>query len=538
MTRAGSASRHPAGLRAAFAFAAACAAISLPGLGRASLWWDECNTLVMARAIRHLSPTELVAFFGRGLSPYFLLLAPWAEGSPPEWLVRLPSVLAAAGLAAVAWMIGRDRDVPGLAWRCGAAVAVSPFLAWHAREARWYSLAWLLGALSLRHTLCAVGRGGWRDTMLAAAWGLLAAVVYSPAAVPLVVSLAAIAMVHAVRGVPSPPPGGEGPRPVAAPEVRPHRRTTWIGRMSGLAAVVLALVGIVWTWQALFRPLISEGADGFQFTNLGEFSASAVAYTPVAFATGYTIGPGPAEWHHRPRPWPSPVESATLCIGVTCLALLVGLGVRRLRERGAGRESAMLAALIVIPALAVVIAAAWTGHRFAPRHAGMSFLPTILLAAAGTLAPVSSRRPHVVPAAAGLLLLSLQAVSLVNLHLSPRYLREQVGSAARHVAGVATGNDLVLVFGGIDLPWEHYDPGLAPARIVYPDDKVTWTPGTLGDMVRTHDRVIVVRGLIMEVPGEKPLLESLAALTRLQSTATFPGVEVEVRSVPPAETTR
>jgi uncharacterized membrane protein len=58
---------------------------------------------------------------------------------------------------------------PALAWRCGVAVAVSPFLAWHAREGRWYALAWLLGALSLRHILRAVRRDGWHDAAGAAA---------------------------------------------------------------------------------------------------------------------------------------------------------------------------------------------------------------------------------------------------------------------------------------------------------------------------------------------------------------------------------
>jgi hypothetical protein len=311
------------------------------------------------------------------------------------------------------------------------------------------------------------------------------------------------------------------------------RRARWIARPSGLAGLLIALGGIAWTWQALIGPALSSGASGYGFSNVGAFSAAAVAYTPVAFATGYTLGPGPSEWHVRPRAWPSPWEIVALGAGVACLALLATWGVRRLRERGAGREAAILAALVVIPALAVVSAAGWTGHRFAPRHAGMSFLPTMVLAATWTLAPAESRRRSFVPAAAGLLLVILQAVSLVNLHVSPRYLREQVGLAARHVAGIATGCDLVRVFGGIDLPWKRYAPGLAPARIVYPDDPETWTPEAVRRMAEAHDRVIVVRGLIMRIPGEKPLLEALAGVTRLRSAAAFPWVEVEVRAFAP-----
>jgi hypothetical protein len=69
MNGVGAAPRRPAGLLAPFACAALCAAIAVPGIGRASLWWDEYHSLVMARALRRLEFTETLAFTGRGLSP-------------------------------------------------------------------------------------------------------------------------------------------------------------------------------------------------------------------------------------------------------------------------------------------------------------------------------------------------------------------------------------------------------------------------------------------------------------------------------------
>jgi mannosyltransferase len=504
------------------------ALVFMPGIGRSSLWWDECHSLMVAGALHRLGFTETLARIADGLSPYFLLLSPWVDGSTPEWLVRLPSALAAATTAGVAWVIGRDLCAGALAWRLGLAVAMSPFLAWHAREARWYSFTWLFVALSLWYAMKAVRRRGWRDPIGAAAWGLLAAATFAPAAVTLGVTLAAIALVRARRATPTAPlPGpassGSGKDPGAG-----WRR--WALRPGAYAVLLLALAGLAWGWRTLVAPGAYGGAAGYGFRNVDRFSPAAVAYTPIAFATGYTLGPGPSEWHARPLQWPTAVETVALGAGVCCLTLLAVAGRRRLRERGAPMEAAMLVTLVVVPAIAVVAAAAWTGHRFAPRHVGQAFLPAIVLAAAGTLTPAGGRRARA-PIAAALVLIVLQAVSLANMHLSPRYLREQVGPAARHTAAIAREGDLILVFGGIDLPWRRYDPGLTSARIVHADDPGVWTPDAVRTMVAAHDRIILVRGLILRPPEEEPLLRAIAEVTRLEGREMFPGVDVEVRVV-------
>jgi hypothetical protein len=129
------------------------------------------------------------------------------------------------------------------------------------------------------------------------------------------------------------------------------------------------------------------------------------------------------------------------------------------------------------------------------------------------------------------MLLVLQGLSLVNLHTSARYLREQVRDAADYVDRAASPDDLVLVFGGVDLPWRYYDHGRIPSRVVYADDPSTWTPETMPEILAGHDRVVVVRGTALYDAREAPLLAAVAAVSRMETSARFPGLEVEVRGL-------
>ncbi len=498
---------------AVFLCVALATLLMLPGLGRASLWWDECHSVRMAQAILQHRPAEVLDALAHGVSPYFALLAPIARDGVGEAWLRFPSVLAALGLVVVAAGIGRDLGGRALAWRVGLATAVSPFIVWHAREVRWYTLAWLLAALSLRAGLRAARGAGGRSLAVSAAWGLMAAMVFSPAIVllpPLVI--ASIGAVRSARGEPH------------VAETASRRRRFLIA--SGVAAIVL--VAGFWLWQVLLRPALRGGAAGLGFANLGDLSPAAVAYTAVAMATGYSIGPGPIEWHHEPPVMPTPIEAALLLGGVLLLAVLALRGAAVLRRMAGGRAAGLLLVGSVLPVAALASAAVWTGHRYAPRHAGLIALPVLVLAAAGTL-PSGPRR-HC-PAVAGAMLLALQGLSLINLHSSPRYLREQVREAADYVDRAASPDDLVLVFGGIDLPWRYYDHGRVPSRVVYSDDPSTWTPESVPEILAGHARVVVVRGTALYDAREAPLLAAVMATSRMETSAKFPGLEVEVRSL-------
>ena len=504
-------------LRILFCVALA-ALVLLPGLGRASLWWDECHSVGMARAVLERTPAEVADALAHGVSPYFVLLAPIARDGVPDGWLRLPSVLAALALVVVAAGIGRDLGGAGLAWRVGLATAVSPFIAWHAREVRWYTLAWLLAALSLRYGLRAARGAGGRSLALSIGWGLLAAMVFSPAIVLLPpIFLLGIGAARSGR---------------AAAEVStaalPRRR--WL--TAGAIGSIVVVAG-VWFWRVLLAPSLHGGAAGLGFSNLGQLSAASLAYTGVAMATGYTVGPGPIEWHHDPPSMPSPGEAILMGGAGLVLAVLFLRGLLVLRRTASGRAALLLLAQSLLPVLALAAAAVWTGHKFAPRHAGLIAIPVIVLAAAGTSRTTEGRRW---PSIAGAILLLVQGLSLVQLHASPRYLREQVRDAADYVDRVATSDDLVLVFGGIDLPWKYYDHGRVPSRVVYPDDPATWSPASMPGILEGHARVVIVRGTVLEDPRDAPLLDAVTGRSRMETSARFPGLVVEVRTLEGAGT--
>jgi hypothetical protein len=218
-----------------------------------------------------------------------------------------------------------------------------------------------------------------------------------------------------------------------------------------------------WLWKVLLAPSLHGGAAGLGFSNLGDLSPAAIGYTGISMATGYSVGPGPIEWHAEATVWPTLFEGMLMGGGVLIVATLALRGALVVRRIVSARPVALLLVLSLLPVVALAAAAAWTGHRFAPRHAGLMVTPVILLVAAGTL-PAGGRGRW--PVVAGALLAALQCFSLVQLHASPRYLREQVRDAADYVDRVGSPEDLVLVFGGIDLPWRHYDRGRVPSRIV------------------------------------------------------------------------
>lgn len=452
----------------------------------------------------------------RGLSAYTLLLAPWVERDVGEWAVRLPSVLAGIALVPIAWLLGKEVGGRPLAWRLGAAVAVSPFFVWHSREARWYPLAWLLAGIGTLFFLRARRRPAGSSLAGCLAFGLAASSTFSPTVTLLVVEILWIAAIRILER--AGPPSGS----LTTSGVRVARR---------LSLSVLGALGLAWLWLALLAPALRGGPHGFGFSNLGGPRLGAVLYAPIALATGYTIGPGPLEWHSRPIRLPAVSESLTMLAGVAILAMLLVLGYREIAASGRRGQAAALLTLGIVPPGMVVAASLWTDHRFAPRHVGMSFLCLLCLAAAGTLRQ-TGRKPLGPVLGASLLL--LQGASLLNLHSSPRYHREDVRSAAAYVSQASGPEDRVLVFGGIGLPWKHYYRGVAPWEQVSSKPSRGFTEAAVLETARAARHLFVVRGFILEDPGEQPLLRALDEATDPLERRPFDAVEVVRRRASPA----
>jgi mannosyltransferase len=496
------------GLATGLGFVLLAAAIRLPGLGRASLWWDECNSVRVAEAIAAASPARVLAAIGRGLSTYFLMLAPWTDRTTTEWVVRLPSVAAGVGLVLALLWFGREIGSPRLGVVLGFAGAVSPFLVWHAREARWYSFTWTLIAVGAACFVRALRTGSrtWVSACLAS--GLLAASTFAPAIVTVGVEMLWLAG----RRRPAPP----GPAEATRPGIR--RRMT-----ATVVIAILAITGGLWIWLTVLQPALDGGPEGYRFRNVGGPKPAPVAYTAVAFATGYTLGPGPLEWHTVDPRSMAPAELGLLALGAIILMALAGAGFRTLWRTAPAPIATAVLTLAVVPPLVILAACYWTQHAYAPRHTGIAIPFVLALAGAAFTAGRPGRRAAI----AGVVLIGLQALALWNLHADPRYLREDIRDAARLVASRAAPDDQVLVFGGIRLPWEHYYRGDAAWTMVYARGSGASSPDRVVRLIEGRRHVWTVEGRLWEEPGSEALIAVVGERARrLESHALAGGVRV------------
>ena len=459
------------------------------------------------------SPLGALRAVLRGYSSYFLLLAPWVGGATSEWSFRLPSVLAGMLLPGVLLLLGRECGGDALGWRAGIAAMISPFLVWHSREARWYPFTWLLIGIGAVGFLKALRQCDWRWVLLCILAGLAAATTYAPAIV--VVGTQALWLAFSAE-------------PREALRRAWSRSSLGVKALVGLPVLSCLIVSGVWIWSALVAPVISNGARGFRFVNVGGPSLGAVAYTGVAFATGYTLGPGPSEWHLLSPGQLSVVEIAAMVLGAAAFLGLVASGLVELAKDQGARVVGPLLVLSTLPAAVILAASWWSDHTFAPRHVGVSYPFLLCLAAAGY---PSSGRKRAAGALAAILTV-LQAVSLWNLYSSPRYEREDVRDAAAYVAEHASMSDRVLVFGGIDLPWKHYYRGAARWKMVYEPGSEAWP----NDGQERGQAVWTVEGMMWEGAAAEPVLAQVQADTVATEHQEFPGrVIVTRRELRPPE---
>jgi 4-amino-4-deoxy-L-arabinose transferase-like glycosyltransferase len=480
------------------------AVVRFPNLGRASFWWDECLTVRLVQSVKDATPDVVLTAVSKGLSTYFLLLAPWVGRDTPEWAMRFPSALAGVAFAIVLALLGREISGRALGWKLGCLAAISPFMVWHSREARWYALTCLLVGIGV---LCFVRllrawHWGWAAGCFVA--GLAAASTYAPAVTILLLQIAWLALAGRAR---------EG---LAQRWLRSggRRRTIQVA-----IAGILFLLAAVWISRTLLIPAIAGGAKGFGFHHLGGMRLGAVAYTGVAYATGYTLGPGPSEWHNLDQTGLRATEGLLLVLGALSFLGLMLLGARRIAVTRGRRFSLALLTLTVVPAILVLAASWWTDHSYAPRYVAFTYPIALALAAAG-LQRTTMRRAALFM---GGIVIVLQAISLWNLHFEKRYLREDVRAAARYVTARASSQDIVLLFGGLKLPWEYYYRGEASWRMIYATGPGAWSEERLRDRLAPQKLVWVVQARMWEEPGSARLVSLVDSWAPAMVRRQFPG---------------
>ena len=136
-------------------------AIALTGMSRAQLWRDELATWSAAtRPVGDL--TRLAGTIDAATGPYYLLVHGWvALFGDSTIALRLPSVLAMAGAAALTARLGERLVDARTGLLAGLLFAVLPGTSRYAQEARPYALATLLAVLATLLLVEALHRPSW-----------------------------------------------------------------------------------------------------------------------------------------------------------------------------------------------------------------------------------------------------------------------------------------------------------------------------------------------------------------------------------------
>ncbi|WP_435829835.1 glycosyltransferase family 39 protein [Micromonospora costi] len=136
-------------------------AVTLTGLDGAQLWRDELATWSAAtRSVHDL--VRLAGTIDAATGPYYLFMHGWvALAGDSVIALRLPSVLAMTGAAALTGLLGRRLAGARAGLLAGLLFAVLPGTSRYAQEARPYALATLLAVLATVLLVDALHRPGW-----------------------------------------------------------------------------------------------------------------------------------------------------------------------------------------------------------------------------------------------------------------------------------------------------------------------------------------------------------------------------------------
>ena len=119
------------------------------------------------------------------------------------------------------------------------------------------------------------------------------------------------------------------------------------------------------------------------------------------------------------------------------------------------------------------------------------------------------------------MLLALQLASIWNLHANPRYQREDIRGAAQYVSASASGDDLILVFGGVEKPWEHYYRGNVPWRKGHPEGVGGWSEKTFRALLAETPVIWAVQGRMWEEPGLEKVIAVMEKAARQKDQREF-----------------
>jgi mannosyltransferase len=141
--------------------AVATGAVASIGMGRPGLWTDELATWGMATAPWH-EFWPVLRYVDAVLAPYYVLMHLWVSAfGDSDIALRMPSLLAMVGSAAMIGVIGRRLAGPSVGLVAGIVFAVLPSTTRFAAEARPFALSAFVACLATLLLLRACERPGW-----------------------------------------------------------------------------------------------------------------------------------------------------------------------------------------------------------------------------------------------------------------------------------------------------------------------------------------------------------------------------------------
>lgn len=315
-------------------------------------------------------------------------------------------------------------------------LAVLPLHVWYAQEVRWYA-QWSLLATLVFLALVRL----WKTNR--ARWWVVQSVALLIALYTFVVSLHLV-IVQAVAAWLLPDRG---------------RRRSFRLKVA-VTTVVSGIVSLPFVLVAL--GIDPSGAGSGPGRGLvGTPRATTLVVLPYLFFTyvaGYTIGPTVAELHDLPSPTTLLATYPEILLYYAVFVPLVALGLWSLRGRREG--AAVLVPWVVGFPLLVVMTAMLTGQTFNVRYTFVAVPGFALLLSLGVDSLGRWRRVGTIA------VLALFAAALVNYYVDPRYDKEHVREAIRHIRTSPSADEPVAVVGQGLAAAVHYGEGLEIERLI------------------------------------------------------------------------
>lgn len=139
-------------------------------LGRSSIWTDEAATWRNARLPLGSMVHGTLHTQDAVLLPYYLCMHVWTALGTQAWVLRLPSLLAAAATTGLLTVLARRWLAPGWVLFAGLLLACNPLFVRWSIEARPYALATMFSVLCTGALLDAVERRRRRHWLLYGLW--------------------------------------------------------------------------------------------------------------------------------------------------------------------------------------------------------------------------------------------------------------------------------------------------------------------------------------------------------------------------------